>query len=129
MREAGAPVIRWDFFIAYTHKDQKIADELRRQLEAKAIVFQDSMIPAGVEWDTYLSECLSNSSIVVVLLSSQATAGYYQREEIAVALEQSRRDPGNIEWSPCISTMSTRLPFRMDCESATESSWLTLGVV
>jgi tetratricopeptide (TPR) repeat protein len=84
---------RWDFFLAHASADSPTAQRLRLILEPDATVFEDSMIPAGVEWDTTLARHLQASSIIVVLISPDTPRAYYQREEIAAALSLALENP------------------------------------
>lgn len=85
--------LEWDFFIAHASADSEVAERLRGLLAVEARVFDDSMLPLGVEWDVALGRHLRASTITVVLVSSRTFQAYYQREEIAMAIEQARRDP------------------------------------
>lgn len=81
----------WDFFIAHAGPDKEPAEELYNLLEGHARVFLDSRcLKLGDEWGEALPKAQRESLISVVLLSSNTERAYYQREEIAAAIDLSR---------------------------------------
>ncbi|GAA3734993.1 hypothetical protein GCM10022225_16870 [Plantactinospora mayteni] len=86
---------RWDFFIAYATADRAAAEELFDLLSPPFRVFLDqrSLLP-GDDWDSSLPEAQRGAAITLVLISGGTDRAYYQREEIAQAVELSRRDDG-----------------------------------
>jgi len=83
----------WDFFIAHasSDRDTAIAEELYKLLAPQAKVFLDTeCLELGENWDEALALAQKSSLITVVLVSSDTTAAYFQREEIIVALELSK---------------------------------------
>lgn len=86
---------RWDFFIAYAGPDQATAEALYDLLSPPLRVFLDrrSLLP-GDDWDRQLSGAQRRAAITLVLISSGADSAYYQRAEIAQAVDLSRREDG-----------------------------------
>lgn len=85
----------WHFFLAHAGPDGPRAAELSRQLRERAEVrvFLDSeRIPGGAAWHI-LKPVLLSSRVIVVLVSQHSDAAYYQREEVALAIELLRMDP------------------------------------
>jgi hypothetical protein len=85
----------WDFFIAHASADQGRAEELYALLYPSSRVFLDSRcLLLGDNWDAELSKAQSRSRITIVLISSHTNDAYYEREEIATAIDMSRGDAG-----------------------------------
>jgi TIR domain len=82
---------QWDFFVAHAGADSGIAESLYEQLACNFHVFLDSrsLLP-GDDWDLVLATAQSRSRITVVLISTETTTAYYQREEIAAAIALAR---------------------------------------
>lgn len=87
------PEQRWDFFLAHAGADSAVAEELYGYLSPHCRVFLDSrnLLP-GDDWDRELAAAQAASRVTVVLLSGRSDEAYYQREEIAAALDMARRD-------------------------------------
>ncbi len=87
------PDKRWDFFLAHAGADAAAAEELYECLSPRSRVFLDSrcLLP-GDDWDRELAAAQAASRVTVVLLSQRSDSAYYQREEIAAALDMARRD-------------------------------------
>jgi hypothetical protein len=87
--------MQFDFFLAYASADQSLAEELNWELaDLNRDVFIDRTgISAGSVWDEKLESALSQSRVIVVLVSKQTAKAFYQREEIARAVSQMRADP------------------------------------
>ena len=81
-------------FIAYAREDQKVLEQLRKQLsvlENKKLVkvWYDGMIQIGKDWDKEIKEQLEDAEIVVLLISSDFMASEYARGiEMERALEK-----------------------------------------
>ena len=58
-----------------------------------------SLVP-GMEWGRALLDALTRSGIVVVLISDQADASYYKRDEIAMALQLARHGSSSLRVVP-----------------------------
>jgi hypothetical protein len=85
---------RWDFFLAHAGADRRDAEELHGHLAGQARVFLDSRcLLLGDDWDRELSRAQRNALVTVVLVSGQSEHAYYEREEIAHAIEMARHDP------------------------------------
>ena len=83
----------WDFFLAHAAADGAAAEELYELLGSNARVFLDSRcLELGDDWDRELAAAQRRSRVTIVLISSQTSTAYYQREEIAAALDRARRD-------------------------------------
>ena len=88
------PNYEWDFFLAHAGADLDIARNLKQNLEPPARVFLDATnIHLGDDWDEKLSAAQRSSLISVVIVSPNTKKAYYQREEIAVAIQMAREDP------------------------------------
>jgi hypothetical protein len=84
---------KFDFFLAHAAKDRARAEELYELLQPKSRVFLDvRTLSDGTEWDRQIPEAQRSSSITVVLVSAHSADAYYQREEVATAVELSRFD-------------------------------------
>jgi len=88
------PGHNWDFFLAHAGPDLNVARRLKRGLEppAKAFLDDDNLTP-GDAFDLALAEAQQASLISVVIISPNTQAAYYQREEIAAAIQMAREDP------------------------------------
>lgn len=81
----------WDYFLAHAGADKSIAEDLYTLLTPRCKVFLDSRcLILGDDWDEELASAQSSSLISVVLVSSSTDRAYYQREEIAAAIEMAR---------------------------------------
>lgn len=97
-RPAGAPA--WDVFLAHADGDKAIAQAIRARLVAAPLVsgrrprvFLDvEEIVPGDCWDVLIPEAQRASTLTVVLLSRHTDQAWYQREEIAAAIELARRE-------------------------------------
>lgn len=86
----------WDFFIAHAKADDASAEKLFNLLNPHARVFLDiRCLDLGDEWDRRLADAQKSALITVVIISSHSEQAYYQREEIAAALELSRSSEAN----------------------------------
>ena len=83
----------WHFFLAHAGADKKAAEALYGSLTPYFKVFLDShcLLP-GDDWDQELAKAQGQSLITLVLVSSNTESAYYQREEIAAAIDMARRD-------------------------------------
>ncbi|HRW10222.1 MAG TPA: TIR domain-containing protein [Caldilineaceae bacterium] len=83
----------WDFFIAHAGTDTTIAEDLYDLLAPKSKVFLDSKnLMLGDNWDKELLSAQNSSLISVILVSSSTERAYYQKEEIASAIDLARHD-------------------------------------
>ncbi len=88
------PVYDWDFFLAHPGADLNIAHNLYMALQTQAKVFLDAenLLP-GDDWDVVLVEAQRSSLISIVFVTPNTEKAYYQREEIAAAIQMAREDP------------------------------------
>jgi hypothetical protein len=83
--------MKWDFFITHAGPDTRLAEELFEQLDSHARVFLDSKrLILGGNWDEELQKAQAESLVTVILVSSNTEKAYYQREEIAAAINMAR---------------------------------------
>lgn len=83
----------WDFFIAHAGADAGVAEELHALLSPHARVFLDSeCLILGDDWDRELAAAQKRSRVTIVLVSPNTDDAYYQREEIAAAIDRARKD-------------------------------------
>jgi DNA-binding beta-propeller fold protein YncE len=87
-------VVEYDFFIAHAEKDIATAERLFESLHAKSGVFLDSRcLRPGDDWDQALPAAQRQSKVTVVLISTSTERAFYQREEIAAAIDLARKNP------------------------------------
>jgi len=84
---------KWDFFLAHAGSDTPVAERLYDLLSPHSKVFLDSrsLLP-GDNWDEELALAQRNSLVTVVLVSANTERAYYQREEIAAAIDMARKN-------------------------------------
>jgi HAD superfamily phosphoserine phosphatase-like hydrolase len=83
----------WDLFLAHAGRDQGLAEELYGHINARVRVFLDSkVLRLGDDWDTLLAAAQRASLVTVVLITPGTEAAYYEREEIAAAIDMARQD-------------------------------------
>jgi hypothetical protein len=83
----------WDFFLAHAGADLAAAEQLYVLLQPRAQVFLDNycLLP-GDDWDQELAVAQRGSRVTIVLVSARTELAYYEREEIAAAIDLARRD-------------------------------------
>jgi TPR repeat protein len=82
----------YDIFIAHAGPDTARAETLYDLLEARTRVFLDSkVLQFGDPFDDLLAETQRGCRITVVLISAATSNAYYQKEEIAAAIDLARR--------------------------------------
>ena len=85
----------WDFFIAHAGADQHAAEALYELLRDGARVFLDSRsLNLGDDWDRELARAQRESLVTVVLISRDSDLAFYQRVEIAAAIDLARLTEG-----------------------------------
>lgn len=83
----------WDFFLAHAGPDGPVAENLYDLLSPHCRVFLDSrVLILGDDWDRKLPAAQRDARVTVVLVSTLTDKAYYQREEIAAAIDMARRD-------------------------------------
>lgn len=84
--------LSYDFFLAHAGPDTAMAERLYDLLVTKTRVFLDTKsLLLGEDWDRAIAEAQRCSRVTVVLVSANTDAAFYQREEIAAALDLGRR--------------------------------------
>jgi hypothetical protein len=85
-------VLSYDFFLAHAGPDNTVAERLFDLLVAETRVFLDSRsLVLGDDWDRALAEAQRGSRVTVVLVSANTDVAFYQREEIAAAIDLARK--------------------------------------
>src|SRR5271166_3278132 len=80
------------FFIAYAAPDAAVAERLYCLLAMESTVFLDRRsLRLGDDWDRELVAAQRRAEITVVLVSDHTEEGFYQREEIATAIDMARQ--------------------------------------
>jgi hypothetical protein len=84
---------KWDFFIAHAGGDKRIAEILYELLFNRSRVFLDSKsLILGDNWNQELPTAQKQSLITVVIISSHTENAYYEKEEIAAAIQMARNN-------------------------------------
>jgi hypothetical protein len=105
---------KWDFFIAHAGNDITIAERLYELLIPASEVFLDSKsLILGDDWDRKLSENQQDSLITIVIITPNTDSAYYQREEIAIAIQMARKDESSHRVIPLFisSYDETKIPY------------------
>ena len=111
MQESGSKYA-WDFFLSHSSADTDNAKVLYNVLNPPAKVFLDafSLVP-GDNFDVSLPEALQGSLISVILISPNTEQAYYEKEEIAMAIQIARADPDTRRVVPVYMNMTeAKLP-------------------
>jgi len=86
-----------EIFFSYSHEDEALMNELRRQLviferQGRIIKWHDRQIPPGTEWEPQIDERLRSSAIVLLLVSPAFLESRYCYDvEVGTALERHQR--------------------------------------
>ena len=93
IRHAGAARWRWDLFLAHAGPDAAVAERLFDLLipHGRRVFLDRRSLRPGDDWDRELSRAQRDSRVTVVLVSGHTDQAYYQREEIAAAIDLARR--------------------------------------
>lgn len=84
---------KWDFFIAHAGGDTRIAETLYELLLKHSKVFLDSKsLTLGDNWNQILPDAQRQSLITIVIVSSKTEYAYYEKEEIAAAIQMARNN-------------------------------------
>lgn len=107
------PIYRkWDFFLAHAGPDLEFAEKLYILLNGKARVFLDSKnLDYGDLWPIKLAEAVKKSLITVIIISENSNKAYYQREEIAIAIEMSRAEDDRHRVIPLYISTNYETPY------------------
>jgi ABC-type Na+ efflux pump permease subunit len=92
--EASSPAegYDWDIFLAHAGADASVAEELYELLEPCKVFLASRSLLLGDDWDRELARAQQRSLITVVLVAARTDTAYYQREEVAAALDMARAD-------------------------------------
>jgi hypothetical protein len=86
----------YDFFIAHAGPDGPVAERLFDLLAPTASVFLDSRsLVLGDDFDVVLASSQRSSEVTLVLVSGRTEKAFYQREEIAAAIDLARGEHGH----------------------------------
>lgn len=88
----SAEAHEWDIFLAHAGADASDAEELYELLKPCKVFLDSRCLLLGDDWDQELSRAQRRSLITVVLVSARTEAAYYQREEVAAAIDMARSD-------------------------------------
>ena len=112
-------VLIWDFFLAHSSTDLDAAMKLYELLTPYARVFLDRCcLKYGDDWDQELARAQLASRITVVLVSSHTDRAYYEREEIATALEMARSGIRNHRVVPLYLSAVQNVPYGLRAKHA-----------
>ncbi len=106
MEEHARPLKSAELFFSYSHKDEKLRDELAKQLkllERQGLLssWHDRQIGAGQEWANQINEHARSADIILLLISPDFLASDYCFDmEMRAALE--RHDRGDALVIPII---------------------------
>lgn len=106
------PEYFWDFFLAHADADKAAAEALYELLRPTFKVFLDSRcLLLGDDWDHEIALAQRRSAATLVLVSSRVEGAYYQREEIAAAIDLARHDKNNHRVVPILLDSQAGLPY------------------
>lgn len=92
--EAAGDLV-FDFFISYPGAARAEARVLYEQLEKRFCTFLDQFrLTAGSRWPADIPKVIDRSRVFVALISSEGDGGFFNTEELILALNLMRRDPG-----------------------------------
>jgi hypothetical protein len=84
---------RWDILISYAKPDRQAAIDLYNELESGCRVFLDvECLDPGSRFDEQIPRAQKSARITASIISSNTKDAYYQRDEIALAINLSRQD-------------------------------------
>ena len=101
-----SPGVPAQLFYSYSHKDEKLRDQLETHLstlkrENRISGWHDRRITAGTEWKGEINEHLKNSSVILLLVTANFLASDYCHDvELRYAMEQ--HEQGNARVIPVI---------------------------
>jgi hypothetical protein len=103
----------WDVFIAHAGPDKAAAEHLYDLLQDSCAVFLDSRtLQLGADFDRELARAQRASLMTVVLVSPHTDRAFYQREEIARAVEMARQETQSHRVIPLyLGEMPTEVPY------------------
>ena len=87
-----------DVFFSYSSKDRERVRPVREALGAQGFdVFWDQSVPAGVDWDTWIRQNLTQAKCAIVFWSPHSVASDNVRHEATVAKQQGKLVPVLLE--------------------------------
>lgn len=101
-----SPGVPAQLFYSYSHKDEKLRDQLETHLstlkrENRISGWHDRRITAGTEWKGEIDEHLKSSSVILLLVTANFLASDYCHDvELSYAMEQ--HEQGNARVIPVI---------------------------
>ena len=104
---------QWDVFIAYPSQERTTADALHERLQsAGARVFLDHVcLVVGDLWDAEIAAAQQAARLTAVLVSQRSAPAFYQREEIARAIDLSRAEKREHRVAPIILDDDVDIPY------------------
>lgn len=105
---------KYHLFLAHSGKDTETAVRIKRLLGTSVSVFLDceSLLPGDV-WDVEIPKAQQESLITVILISKNIEKSFYQREEVAGAIELSRESEHRVV--PVYLDDSAPAPYGLRC--------------
>ena len=109
----------WDVFISHASEDLAIAEELFTLLDLEVVTFlAKQRLVAGDDWTSEISRALRNSRLFLILISKSTSSATYQKEEIALAINATRRFPQRHHLFPVLlgtgAEPAPELPFGLE---------------
>jgi hypothetical protein len=102
----------FDFFIAHAGPDDAAAERLYDLLTPGSRPFLASRaLRPGDDWDVIIADAQRHSAVTVVLVSRHTISAFYQREEIALAVDRSRHDPSRHRVVPIYLDGEVEVPY------------------
>lgn len=100
-------------FLSYHHKDEAIAEQIRKVLEREDFKVWDPKVQLlpGADWNKAVSSALKSAQAMIVLLSPDALDSPWLRREIDYALGESRFEGRLI---PVIVRAVPKIPWILD---------------
>jgi hypothetical protein len=85
---------KYDFFLAYSKHDEKLADEIYRILsETSSVFYAPRSIEVGKSWPEELERGQRSAGTTIVLVPAAPKDSPYVRSEISRAIELNRENP------------------------------------
>jgi len=97
-----SPGVPAQLFYSYSHKDEKLRDQLETHLstlkrENRISAWHDHRITSGTEWKSEIDEQLKNSSAILLLVTANFLASDYCHDvELRYAIEQHQQGSARV---------------------------------